>query len=114
VDVRCRTDQPVKIIAVTSSAPGLTWEVQPPKRAGEDWLAQRIGLVIPPGEKLPPGDAEIQISTDSPDVRYQKLLVRVQVLESQIGPAPLAGGPRPPAAEEPPKTTEPGTGADER
>ena len=80
VVVKSRADTPVKILKVQPSHPSIKCEVGDAQTV-RDWIEQPITVALPPGGELPPGDAYIEIFTDSSEERFQKIQVPIQVVE---------------------------------
>jgi hypothetical protein len=83
VSLRYREDLPIKITALRPSLPAIKCEALPAGAAQHGWIAQIIRVTLPPGGELPADGATIVIETDSKQPEFQKLEIRVQLVEQQ-------------------------------
>jgi len=84
VQLSYREDKPVKIVEIRPSHASIQGEILPNVTpSGRGWAVQTIRVTLPPGNELPPGNAQLEILTDSPEPRFQKMVVRIHVIEPE-------------------------------
>jgi len=79
-----RADRPIHIKAVRPTLSAITCQVQEPRpeRGGSAWMEQIVKVKLPPGSQFPEGQVVIEIETDSPDPRYQRFKIPVEIVEA--------------------------------
>ncbi|MFH1746241.1 MAG: DUF1573 domain-containing protein [Planctomycetota bacterium] len=82
----CRVEQAINITKIVPSIEGIEYEIQPARRStiNDEWDTRRIRLKFPPGDQLPQGDVQVVIYTDSPDLRFQKFEIRVEIVDERV------------------------------
>ena len=78
--IKSRADAPARITKVQPSHPSIKCEIGDAQTV-RAWAEQTVTVTLPPGSELPPGDAHLEIFTDSAEERFQKIRVPIQVVE---------------------------------
>ncbi|TWT42120.1 hypothetical protein RAS1_32490 [Phycisphaerae bacterium RAS1] len=90
-------ENPIKIVDVKSNNDAIKVSIVPPKTgaANTQIAYHEIQVTLPPSDQIPAKGAQIEITTDAKDARYQKFTIPVDVVERpaaagapQVTPSP--------------------------